>query len=197
MPSRNHTGTTGVSGEGGVSAKKSVTPANFYGGSWYNPLEACFSPLPSTGGEIFSRHREISTVEGGDEHETSPNRCSCPASSSRRDHGSDQEEEIIRVIPEGKWFGYRKRTPGHFSLAGWLEGMLKNLPDRARHRGGAEPRNPPEKNRRCPIPPDEFRARHEAARGHFFHRSARKNRFSAIISGPAENRMFTNVSGRH
>jgi len=30
-----------------------ITPANFHEESWYNPLEACFSPLPSTGGEIF------------------------------------------------------------------------------------------------------------------------------------------------
>jgi len=48
-------------------------------------------------------------------HETSPNRCSCPAGSSSRDHGSGQQKEIIREIPEG-WFGYRSRCPGHFSL---------------------------------------------------------------------------------
>jgi len=52
-------------GRGGVSAKKSVTPADFHEKTWYNPLEACFSPLPSTGGEVFPRHRAISTVEGG------------------------------------------------------------------------------------------------------------------------------------
>ena len=50
-------------------------------------------------------------------HETSPNRCPCPASSSRRDHGSGQQEEIIGRS-RGEWFGFRRRCPGHFSLAG-------------------------------------------------------------------------------
>ena len=83
------------SGRGGSQPQEVITPANFHEESWYNPLEACFSPLPSTGGEIFFRHREISTVEGGDEHEPSPNRCPCLASRSSRDHGSGQQEEII------------------------------------------------------------------------------------------------------
>ena len=50
-------------------------------------------------------------------HEPSQNRGPRAESSSRRDHGSGQQEEIIRAVPEGEWLGYRRRTPGHFSLA--------------------------------------------------------------------------------
>ena len=54
----------GFWGGGVPERRKSVTPDEFHEESWYNPLEARFSPLPSNGVEIFFRHREISTVEG-------------------------------------------------------------------------------------------------------------------------------------
>ena len=53
--------------------------------------------------------------------EPSQNRGPRPTSRRRRHRGSGPQE-IIRVIPEGEWLGYRRRTPGHFSLAGGLWG---------------------------------------------------------------------------
>ena len=50
-------------------------------------------------------------------HEPSQNRGPL-ADSRRRRHRGSRAQEIIWVIPEGKWFGYRRRGPSHFSLAG-------------------------------------------------------------------------------
>ena len=119
MPSRNHTPKRLNFRGGGCQSDRSPSPRPIFTRNlgiihW----KRAFRRIPSTGGGVFSPYREISTVEGGDEHESSPNRCPCPASSSRCDHGSGQQKEIIRVIPEGEWFGFRRRCPGHFSLAG-------------------------------------------------------------------------------
>ena len=51
----------------GARAKKSVTPADFHEKSWYNSLEACFSPLPFNGGELFPVTVKSQQLRGGDE----------------------------------------------------------------------------------------------------------------------------------
>jgi hypothetical protein len=56
-------------------------------------------------------------------------------------------------------------------------------------------RNRPRKFPRYPIPREEFRARHEAARRPFFSKVARKNRFSRVFPRSGANPVFNDVSG--
>ena len=157
-----------------------------------------FRLFRSTAGSFSCHRATFNRREEVMNHDSSQNRGPRTASRSRCNHGSGQQEEIIRGGPGGGVVRIPETASGPLFFSRWRLGCLvKNSPDRERHRGSAEPRSPPGNTGRCRIPPDEFRARHEAARGHFFHRSARKNRFSAIIFRPAENRMFTDVSGHH
>ena len=121
-----------------------------------------------------------------------------PATATRpRRRARRVESYLDRLPPEFGRLGEYRRRSGPLFFSRWrFECLVRNSPDRDRHRGSAEPRNPPGKTAAVRYLGTNFEPDTGAARAIFSLTCSIKSVF-AIISWPAENRMFTDVLGRH